>query len=165
MTDSETRINWPTREQWAERERTVYYDYLVDLPASKKIADYANPYEVQEAIAALREIWCHYGRCMKGSKDTDRQRYRNFQYRREIINEVIRNLRDGRYHYSFDRVLEHDSRSILVTIKSRYEAARDAEIEGVRRRVEATPIDDAAWEQELERRRAIERRRAANLKL
>ena len=102
---------------------------------------------------------------MKGSKDTDRQRYRNFQYRREIINEVIRNLRDGRYHYSFDRVLEHDSRSILVTIKSRYEAARDAEIEGVRRRVEATPIDDAAWEQELERRRAIERRRAANLKL
>jgi hypothetical protein len=42
---------------------------------------------------------------------------------------------------------------LLATIIARYEAACEVASEVWHREVAATPVDDAAWEQELERRR------------
>jgi hypothetical protein len=168
LKDTKAKYNWPSREEWAERQRTVYYGYLEDLPRSGAIADYASPEEVAAAIKALREIWCDYGRRMRETK----QRYGLFWYRRREINDVIKQLRQGRIDYKFDWVLktcadpEHATPPIidpvLVAIQSRYCAAYEAEVAEITRRVQATPIDDAAWEEELQRRKDIdERERAA----
>ena len=45
---------WPTREQWAQNQRTAYYDYFEDLPSSNDIADYASPEEsADEALPII----------------------------------------------------------------------------------------------------------------
>jgi hypothetical protein len=43
----------------------------------------------------------------------------------------------------------------LALIKARYEAAYEAALREITQRIEASPIDDAAWERELERRRTF----------
>ena len=45
---------------------------------------------------------------------------------------------------------------ILTTIQARYDAAMKAAEEVRLREIEATPIDDAAWAEELRRRAGIE---------
>jgi hypothetical protein len=89
-----------------------------------------------------------------------------FQDRRANVNEVIKKLRNGRIDYQLDQVLKRDANPehatpcridpVLVTIQSRYRAAYEAEKAEIIRRVEARPIDDAAWEDELRRRRDID---------
>jgi hypothetical protein len=53
--------NWPSREKWAEQQRTPYYDKFENL-ITNDIAAYASPDEVEAAIKALRAVWCHHGR-------------------------------------------------------------------------------------------------------
>jgi len=179
-----SKYNWPTREQWAAIQRTAYYDYFEDLPRSNDIADYASPEETTAAIAALKAIWCDYGRRLKEAKQLagpvlhrfyydlspDEQKLCNhvslFKDRRAEINQVIKALREGHYHYKFDSILkraadpEHATPCqidpVLVSIQSRYRAAYEVEAAEIIRRAEARPIDDAAWERELQRRRDID---------
>jgi hypothetical protein len=47
-------------------------------------------------------------------------------------------------------------RAILAPIQSRYEAAYAVAVEARRREIEATPIDDEAWQAELRWRAQIE---------
>jgi hypothetical protein len=64
-----SKYNWPTREEWAIIQRTVYYDNC-DLGVCDDISDYASPAEVEAALVALRAVWCSYGRKMKVAKSS-----------------------------------------------------------------------------------------------
>ena len=172
------KFKWPTREEWAVQQRTVYFDMLENL-ISNKLSDYASGGEVTAAITALRKIWCACGRQMNEAKrvagvtlNRDYYIYRyykcseeerklvdavlTYQDRRKRINQTIKFLREGQYHYYISWVLERDDCPPLAIIKARYDAAHAAAELKVRQRVEATPIDDAAWAKELERRRDID---------
>jgi hypothetical protein len=161
--------NWPTREEWAVQQRTVYYDMLEDL-ISTSLSNYASDDEVAAAITALRKIWCTYGHQMKEAKRNaetvvDRSYYElseeerklidpihTYQDRRREINDVIKSLRRGRYHFRISWILERDGCPPLAVIKTRYDAAwAAAEV-----KIENTPIDDDAWAKELQRRRDID---------
>ena len=54
--------NWPNREEWAKRCRTVYADMLDNVVCSRKLSDYATPEEAEEARHALQERWRLLGR-------------------------------------------------------------------------------------------------------
>jgi hypothetical protein len=167
------KFEWPTREEWAKRQRTVYGDMLEDL-ISTRLSDYASADEVAAAIAALRKLWCAYGQRMKEAKRNagdviDRNYYdlneeerkliapiHTCQDRRKTINQVIKFFREGQYHYYVNWVLDRDACPPLAMIKERYDAAWTAAELKVRQRVAATPIDDAAWARELEIRRSTD---------
>jgi hypothetical protein len=176
------KFEWPTREEWEVRQRTVYYDLLEDL-ISTCLSDYASADEVAAAIAALRKLWCAYGRQMQEAKreaersigvtlNRDYYIYRYYksseeerklvnavlicQDQRKRINQVIKFLREGQYHYYINWVLERTDCPSRAIIKERYDAAWTAAELKVRQRVAVTPIDDAAWEKELQQRRRID---------
>jgi hypothetical protein len=155
--------NWPTREEWAKHKRTAYYDCFEDLPSSKNIADYASPEEIAAAVDALKDLWNQYGRRQQEAKDnvgpalqahfqqevlkgrrcnpyhlaSDEQKVLGiiamFKDRRRNVNEVIKQLRNGRIDYQFDAILKRDADPqhaspsridpVLTTIQSRYHAA------------------------------------------
>jgi len=116
-----TQHNWPSREEWAIRQRTAYYD---DAPSvSDAVAHYSSPAEIEQVIADLKARWKECGRQMTTVKKaagplakqttetgiayTQRylsmteaeqdlsQRPEDFRRERKLINEVIRKLRDG----------------------------------------------------------------------
>lgn len=178
---SDYNWNWPSREEWAKHRRTAYAEETPYSPS--KVTDYASDAEeINEAIAELRARWKVCGQEMAEAKgaagelaqqpgETGMQylsRYyamteaeQDLSYRpekcrdeRKMINEVIRYLRDGELYWRARNVLS--SSPMLSRIWDRYEAAlqraNDARIEEIANK----PIDDAAWEQELERRAEIE---------
>jgi hypothetical protein len=147
-------IDWPSREEWAEERRTPYYDHFENL-ITNDINAYASPEEIAAALAALREIWCRYGRQMKAAQSGSKDEY---WYRRRLINEVRKSLCEGRYHSYVDWVLQRENGDVpaLAVIKKRYDAAKAAAEQKVHEDVAATPIDDAAWEEELQRRRGLD---------
>ena len=61
-----TEYNWPSREEWAIRQRTAYYD---DAPSvSDAVAQYASPVEIEQVIADLKARWKECGREMTTAK-------------------------------------------------------------------------------------------------
>lgn len=60
------KYNWPTREEWAHRERHPYWDTETGCPFRGKfghcLSDYASTLEIATAITALEELWRRYGR-------------------------------------------------------------------------------------------------------
>jgi hypothetical protein len=128
---------WPSREVWAKNRRTVDGDNLndEDLGISGRVADYASPEEIVELRSTLRKV----------SRKTKK-------YARHWLREALEDLCNG--HMPIDRGLDVP---LLAEILGRYQRARDAAEAELRRSVEALPIDDDAWGEELERRRNIER--------
>jgi hypothetical protein len=178
-----TDFNWPSREEWAQRQRTAYID---DVPeASWELSLYANPEEVAAAIVALKKIWTDRGRRLKAVLLAGRplikqsgeglRQYRDrwlamnksdqeiaqtaicIQDQRREINEVIKELRKGRVPWRLNGTGISTPPPPLDAIIARHDAATDAEIEKWKARIAAKPIDDAAWEHELEYRRRVER--------
>jgi hypothetical protein len=81
----------------------------------------------------------------------------DFRDRRRDINEVIRQMRNGEVPW---RVLHSIRTQPLDAILTRYEAAVQAGDEKYIADCAARPVDDAAWQQELDQCAEIERRRA-----
>jgi hypothetical protein len=155
--------SWPSREEWAEQRRTPYYDRFEDLRFKGDLADCGSEAEIAAIIQTLRARWSELGRQMKtASKEpTDPRwprssRYEDLRSDRRVVNDAIKRMRDGQWpEYSY--VYIKDVLAPLAPLRARYDAARKA-AEGERcREIEATPIDDAAWEAELRRRANLDR--------
>jgi hypothetical protein len=186
MTQVENKHQWPTREEWAERHRSAYWDSESPHPytASRKLSLYATPEEIGTSIAALRKIWCDYGHQMKtakarigplaqqpGERNRDyTSRYlamsdeeqelvgetSNPQWWRREVNKVIEQLRDGSVPWRLTCIGISTLPAPLDAIIARYEAAVQAGNEKYVAEVAARPIDDAAWAEELRHRRRID---------
>jgi hypothetical protein len=175
-----TEYNWPSREEWAIRQRTAYYD---DAPSvSDAVAQYASPVEIEQVIADLKARWKGCGREMTTAKkaagslakqptETEiayiqryltmteaeqdlSQRPEDFRRERKLINEVIRKLRDGELCWRAQKVSSVSP--TLSTILDRRHAEGKRIFNEWAERVANTPIDDAAWEQQLEWRKEME---------
>jgi hypothetical protein len=73
-------IKWPSREEWARQHRTYYGD-SDDLRVSDRLADYATPEEIAEALAEAKALWAEMGRQMKkaGAALTDAEYRKRFR--------------------------------------------------------------------------------------
>ncbi|UGX95790.1 hypothetical protein G6321_00011880 [Bradyrhizobium barranii subsp. barranii] len=170
------KYDWPSREEWAERRRSAYWDSESPHPyrASGKLSHYASPEEITAAITGLKKPWADYGRQMKaaaakagplarqaGERDTvwvsrflsmggeDRElagESECIRADRREINRLIKELRDGSVSWGNMR----DKLPLLDTIVVRYEAAVQAGDEKFIAECAARPVDDAAWQAELE---------------
>lgn len=175
------KIEWGSREEWAEGRRTVYADMDNPNPASKRLSDYATPDEIAAAIAALDRSYHAYGRQMADAKkacadliakfgttkaemeiaywrltEEERERWSTVNepwWKRQQINNAKKLLRND----SIPRCLEEGSGlPEIADILARYEAAEAKADQVWRDRVAQTAIDDAAWERELADRRKID---------
>ena len=152
------RFNWPSREEWA-KQRTSVDGHQNPNPPSNQLSDYATADEITGAIAALNKVWGDYGREMKSDKAEGGHRYDDFRWYRCGINEAIKELREGK----MPRWRKPDTGievppSPLDTIMARYQGAKDAAQARWVAEVAARPVDDAAWEAELQWRRECDAR-------
>jgi hypothetical protein len=139
--------DWPSREQWAERRSSV--SWATDPPATtRELPLYASPEEIEAAIVSLKKLWAGLGREMKAAEDPW-----NYRDRRREINDVIGQLRNCEVPW---RVLDSIRTPSLDVIVTRYRAAVQATHERFVAKCAARPIDDAAWQEELERRARID---------
>jgi hypothetical protein len=80
--------------------------------------------------------------------------------RRHVLHATIKNFRCNLLDYVSNEFLldkiQHLT-PIYARIKARYAAAQQAELQALEARIAQTPIDDAAWEEELQRRREFDR--------
>ncbi len=167
----------------ATQRRTFYADYADDIRVSDRVADYATPGEASAAIQALTTCWRELGKKLNRAKRQAgalcrqpgegkrvyTQRWLampeaeqalalavlDVQDDRRQLNQVARELRAG--------VLSWRGRAGLVAslpaftlLIERWDAALAKALDAARQRVEATPIDDAAWQRELHRREDID---------
>jgi hypothetical protein len=173
------QYDWPSREEWAKRRRTVYADMTDDL-CDARLQGYATQEQVAEITFKLKEIYRDQGRKMREAKpvydtlripgeqargkhvwwlhlsraDQDRcEPYLIAQCRRKGINRLLRDIADGNLSLFGDA---HYWPEIFAPFVEAYDAARDAALKDLRARVAARPIDDAAWEKELRWRASIE---------
>jgi hypothetical protein len=138
--EMERRYTWSTREEWAEAQRTVFMGMNENPnPPSRHLSDYANE---QETAAAIQSLY-----------QAKRGLAKNAYWRQEI-NSAIRELRSGKVPEKA-LWLENPPAPFDVIVK-RYRAAKDATDTKWKAEIAARPIDDAAWQKELERRAWLE---------
>jgi hypothetical protein len=144
---------WPSREEWARR-RCTSCDSEKPHKAGRDLSFYASPEEIAAAISALRKIWNDYGRQMKAAAA---EPVDTLRYQRREINDVIKQLHNGMVPWRWVGTGMQTPPLPLEVIIARYKAAvKDADERYVTKVAQA-PIDDAAWERELARRRSIEK--------
>jgi hypothetical protein len=158
--------NWPSREEWAKRRTTYYGDHDGNVVCSRRLADYATPGEAAAARQALLELWRSLGREMREAKaaagsEADRaRRLDDCRYRRHTIRRVLRETLDaGLVPWRVNDIGSLDDvPSSFALLVERYRAGWDAAEEAYAAEIATTPVDDAAWQAELERRAGIDRR-------
>jgi hypothetical protein len=143
------RYEWPTREEWARDRRAPYIDRFDDVPVSNRASDYATADEIEAEVARLREHWKRLGRVLR-SAPTQEARWQAQDQRRRH-NRAIALLREDTVP-----VLATDGGGLVPELTARYERARLAAMDRRRHEIAGTPIDDAAWAAELERRAALD---------
>ena len=180
---------WPTREEWAEHQRAVYYDRFEDLDFDASLSAHASPTNVETLIFALQELWKAEGARMKLAAkaagplnqqpvETNTAHFQRWfgmtpeeqeivspvsesRCHRSNIKKAIKRLQNNRLPHSSDDLdwLLKDASvaKVLGPIHASYVAAREAAEEKRKQEILATPIDDVAWEKELQRRASIER--------
>lgn len=139
--------NWPSREQWAKRRRTPW-----GIPTtSSEAREYLTEPELRALIEAMRQRWRDLGRQMKQAASGERETIRE---RRQAINRGINALEAGRLPVLAQ---EHiGAKDLMAPYLERYQQAVRKDWATVCRKAEARPVDDEAWQQELERRAKIE---------
>ncbi len=181
-------IEWPSREEWAVGRRTFYADEVADaVHVSEKPEAYGSPEEVQAVLAEAKSLWAEMGRELKtlgpaisdaewrrlwreaGSREAKRAlegggigRRICLRYDRSRLNlDIIKQLSKGWLPLGNDfGFASVDKRlPVLAELQRRYRAAWDEALEAKEREYAARPIDDEAWEKELQRRANIEARR------
>ena len=178
---------WPSREDWAHNERTFYVDIedSVRDGVSQQAADYATPDEIETAAKAMLTLRNQLLRDLRQAKQeagdaldrpgedvveyqhryyrlTDEQqaqvgKVQTIEDRRKNLFQAAKALRGGHlpgaYYLHHAGELPPDADAITA----RYGAAVDAKVDEVRQRIETAPIDDDAWQEELERRAEVRR--------
>ena len=173
-------LKWPTREEWARNRTTVGPGAGNPNPASGRLSDYATPEDTAALVVALKAEWRAQDERMREAKNrigplARRPGETSAAYERRCMamtkadQERVDQVEGLRLEqHTINIVLDEIARDVvpwrdagclvakvplLATIIARYEAACEVASEVWHREVAATPVDDAAWEQELERRR------------
>jgi hypothetical protein len=180
------QYQWRTREEWAKDRHAFHHDRFENLAIEFMLTDE----EVHLALQALRELWKAQGKRLRALKipaawrqqpgesqkahharinampQADQDLWRAQAEPRwmiDAINKATKALKEG---LAADLVRIHDKevKEILTPILGRYQEAKDVATKVRKQKILATPIDDAAWEKECQRRAEIdERRRRRNL--
>jgi hypothetical protein len=176
--------NWPSREEWADRRRHPYWDGETGCPFADKfghrLSDYATTEEIAALIATLKNLYRDMGREMRTAKQLAAERglpsdwlsFRHLpeaeqeiaarpetlKYERHDINRLLAVIRDDAYDafppqfgYSGDA-----ARALMQPFVDRHDAAFKTALAEWEREREQISVDDAAWAEELERRRDID---------
>jgi hypothetical protein len=149
-------MRWPSREQWAKRRRTFYDDDHV-VRVSEALADYATESDQRAAIAELGDLWRDLGRQLRAA--TDRQRKSDFRIWRALTRRVINTLKRGEFPRYVPPIAEQSAAFMKIVERHAKRVAAEKDLQ--RRKIEALPIDDAAWNRELGRRKRIEQHEAS----
>jgi len=150
----------PTRGEWAIARRTLYADDACDVQAavSRSPLDHATPEEIAETLAALAEGRRRAHRDLRAARsDTDAGDSEDVALLQEVhrrYGRAIKSLRDDQVP---QEKADGGDLPEVQPLLERYQAAVSAAIGAARREVESCPIDDAAWNKELERRRRVVR--------
>jgi hypothetical protein len=156
---------------------------MEDLKYSHHASSYTTPEEIEAIIAALRQAWKDLAGDLARAKQeagvlcqrndetktqylgryfamTEPEKERAEQVaciedRRRGINRAIKMLRADEIPGP-QRTDQGGNEPPLASLLANFDAAHSEAYRQRERQIEATPIDDAAWEQELERRRRIE---------
>jgi hypothetical protein len=156
---------------------------------SHHLSDYATPEEIDAAIDALENLWRQYGRKMRELKLKGSPLHRQpdekqsaFLHRfcamskadmdvacePDMLRAYRRNIKMALAMLREDCVADlwacdvGDARAIIAPFIERYKAAFAAARNEWNREMAQTPVDDAAWEKELRRRKQIEADDAAH---
>jgi hypothetical protein len=178
--------NWQTREEWAKRVRSGCYEEIPATPT--ELADYASEDEAARAVGELKQLWRQRGRAMqelkakhplafmrsgetgkswKGryaalSEDDRRIAEEIFRLQdcRQRINRSIADIQQGTVPWRKSPVFRSAGDLVRTAnlIVQRYVDARQRTFDAYREEAAKRPIDDAAWEEELRRRRMMETR-------
>jgi hypothetical protein len=178
-----TQHKWPSREEWAQRRRTFYYDSnMHPCPATRRLSAYATDEEIATVLAELKAMLGRARRAERAANaalgplgrqrgESKRAYDRRFHVMSREEQDIIIAGSTRVWPASLKEVLEELQQDVVPRpwatsgiampplfdrIIARYVAAEKEADETWRRRVKATPIDDAAWERELERRRQDE---------
>jgi hypothetical protein len=176
---------WPTRDEWAYSRQHPYWNWNSGCPFLHKfkhrLSDYATQEEIAGVIAAVKaarlqarraEFEAHQslGPLGRQKGESERAYGRRFStMSHENQNTILDRLPFSPYPHEITealKILQCDNiprrlpfiekLPTLFAIIARYEAAFEAAQAEWQRGCEQTPIDDAAWERELERRRKME---------
>jgi hypothetical protein len=181
--EGELSPSWPSRDQWAQHRRDTHYKRGFEpFQVSDSLSDYANAAEIEMTISMLKSLWAACGREMRAAQKTVgplarqpgesgadyHRRWRamseadqerairtdHLRHRRHCIRRALAVLRKG---FLPSR---NDCELAKATVLDELIARRDAAYEAARaawvKKKETTPIDDVAWQAELERRRQLE---------
>jgi hypothetical protein len=154
------KYNWPTREEWARNERTLYADQTPSM--DWRLTSVASEAEITAIIVAHEALWRDLGRQMKTASKEPRSEFKRdteydrIQWRRKLINRRLKELRDGRLPMDVDEAFKETFAPLRARQRSNWEATCEA----AAREKQKTPVDDAAWEKELRRRKWLEDRKA-----
>jgi hypothetical protein len=81
---------WPGRQEWAERRRDPnWFDHI---EVSNRLADYATQAEINDTMAAIKDLWRALGRQMRSASDIEALQFR---YRRAGVNRAFITMREG----------------------------------------------------------------------
>src|SRR5258705_10419451 len=73
-------IQWPGRQEWAERRRDPnWFDHI---EVSNRLADYATQAEINDTMAAIKDLWRALGRKMRSASDIEALQFR---YRQQSV--------------------------------------------------------------------------------
>jgi hypothetical protein len=163
------QYNWPSREEWADRRRHPYWDCETGCPFDDKfkhrLSDYATREEITALVTALNNLYRDKGRELRVANQRAKERGLpkesrswELQEERHSINKTLAHIReDGSASFLSPRVRDFaEAKALLEPFQERYDAAYKAAEAQWERECEQIPVDDAAWEQELERRRQLD---------
>lgn len=190
---STTPHQWPDREEWARRRRTVYTDDVANVrdQVSQHLPDYATAEQVDAAITELRTYWRQLGKDVRAANAAARnafprwgdwrgdpagylddmkaldaeaqstlERADELAQHRKDVNGQIRDLAAGflpRRTRWIRTSTPVGASPVLAGIVGRYHASQAAAEAAFVERIRTAPIDDAAWQKELEKRAELER--------
>jgi hypothetical protein len=170
--------NWPTREEWARSRQHPYWDSDTGCPFADRIghrlSDYATPQEVAALIAALKDLYRELGREMREMREATKQLPEAEQETswaaswapeccksdRRQINELLGCIGRDEIPHRARGGLDGKPAELVAPFIKLYDAVREAAREQWEEECLQIPIDDAAWEEELQRRQEVEQKRA-----
>ena len=132
MTIQAPSISWPLRDRWAAERQPKYPDGFL----SDGLSNFASPAEINELIRALQRL-----------HETQ------VGIARRHVTEAIKKLRNNALPYVTE---VPEAKRLLEPLRLRRREMHELHKRAWSQHRNDRPVDDAAWEAELQRRTAIE---------
>jgi hypothetical protein len=179
----EAKFELPSREVWARQVRSGTYENNPNVTTSR-LSAYATADEIAAIVASLKQSYRQQGRLLREAKqaagpawiEQEQERtglgkymkwralpkpqqemvsaVQRVQQQRRDINAVLKLIASDELPNSYDA--RFADLPELAEVSIRWKAAWDANYQAWQEELATRPIDDAAWEKELRRRKDIE---------